>query len=29
MDKIMCHYKNNVVIQLFYYDSKKDISNLI
>jgi hypothetical protein len=25
----MCHYKNNVLIQLFYKDSKITISNLI
>jgi len=29
VDKMMCHYKNNVVIQLFYNDSKMTISNLI
>jgi hypothetical protein len=27
--KMMCHYKNNVVIQLFYNDSKMTSSNLI
>jgi len=29
VDKMMCHYKNNVIIQLFYNDSKMTISNLI
>jgi hypothetical protein len=29
VDKMMCHYKNNVVTQLFYNDSKMIISNLI
>jgi hypothetical protein len=27
--KMMCHYKNSVVIQLYYKDSKMTISNLI
>jgi hypothetical protein len=29
VDKMMCHYINNVVIQLFYNYSKMTISNLI
>ncbi len=29
MEKMMCHYKNNVVMQLFYNDSNMIISNLI
>ncbi len=28
VDKMMCHYKNNVVIQLFYNASKMIINNL-
>jgi hypothetical protein len=29
MDKMMCHYKNNMIIQLFYNDSKMTINNAI
>jgi len=29
MDKMTCHHKNNVVIHLFYNDSKMAINNLI
>ncbi len=29
VDKMMCHYIDNVVIQLFYNDSKMTVYNLI
>jgi len=29
VDKMMCHYMNNVIIKLFSNDSKMTISNLI
>jgi len=29
MDKMMCHYIDNMIIQLFYNDSKMIINNLI
>jgi hypothetical protein len=29
MDKMMCHYIDNGIIQLFYNDSKMIINNLI
>jgi len=29
VDKMMCHYIDNVIIQLFYNDSKMIINNLI
>jgi hypothetical protein len=29
VDKMICHYIENVIIQLFYHDSKMTISNLI
>jgi len=29
VDNMMCHYIDNVLIQLFYNDSKTTISNLI
>jgi hypothetical protein len=29
MDKMMCHYIDNAIIQLFYNDSKMIINNLI
>jgi hypothetical protein len=29
VNKMMCHYKNNVVIQLFYNHSKMTINDLI
>jgi len=29
MDKMICHYIDNVIIKLFYNDSKMTINNLI
>jgi hypothetical protein len=29
VDKMICHYKNNVVMELFSNDSKMTINNLI